>query len=322
MAHMVEEINGVAQMAYAGETPWHGLGTKVPNDLSPIQMMEKAGLDWRVELVDVYAEFRGKQIPTGQKALIRDLDSKVLTTVGDSWKPVQNEEAFDFFYEYCAAGDMNMEVAGSLKGGRQVWVLAKVKDGFAINGGRDQVDSYLLFSNPHQYGKSIEVRFTPIRVVCNNTLTMSLQSESKNMVRINHRTQFDAEQVKTTMGIASEQLAKYKEVADFLSKKRYNGESLVEYFNNVFPITTGKTAVKHVEDLSKNARLAYDSMDTQPGAELGEGSWWQAFNSVTYITDHLMGRSAENRLNSAWFGSNQRRKVEALNLAVEMAEAA
>jgi phage/plasmid-like protein (TIGR03299 family) len=316
MAHMVET------MAYAGEVPWHGLGTKVPADLGPLQMMQKAGCDWTVSKQQMYV-LDGIPV-TGKKALIRDGENDVLDIVGDDWNPVQNAEAFEFFHEYCMAGDMEMHTAGSLDNGRNVWVLAKVKESFSILGD-DQVDSYLLFSNPHKYGKAIDVRFTPIRVVCNNTLTMSLNADSKNQVKLNHRTAFDADMVKQTLGIAHDKFEKYKEVAEFLSSKRYTKESLVNYYNEVFPHTyagsKGKT-VESFDDLTKNAKAAFDVLHTQPGATKGEGSFWQAFNSVTYMTDHIMGRSAESRLNSAWFGQNQTRKVKALQKAVEFAEAA
>lgn len=316
MAHMVET------MAYAGEVPWHGLGTKVPADLGPLQMMQKAGCDWTVSKQQMYV-LDGIPV-TGKKALIRDGDDSVLDIVGDDWNPVQNSEAFEFFHEYCMAGDMEMHTAGSLDNGRNVWVLAKVKESFSILGD-DQVDSYLLFSNPHKYGKAIDVRFTPIRVVCNNTLTMSLNAESKNQVKLNHRTVFDADMVKQTLGIAHDKFEKYKEVAEFLSSKRYTKESLVNYYNEVFPHTyagsKGRT-VESFDDLTKNAKAAHDVLHTQPGATKGEGSFWQVFNSVTFMTDHLMGRSAESRLNSAWFGQNQTRKVKALQKAVEFAEAA
>jgi hypothetical protein len=75
MAHEIEMINGVAQMAYAGETPWHGLGVKVSNDLTPDQMMKKAGLDWEVTKEDIY--FGDKVKVPGKKALIRTSDSKL-----------------------------------------------------------------------------------------------------------------------------------------------------------------------------------------------------------------------------------------------------
>ena len=322
MAHEVEMINGVAQMAYAGEKPWHGLGTEVSNDLTPEQMMVKAGLDWTVHEVESYVDFDGERIPTGQKSLIRSSDRKVLTNVGEGWNPVQNSEAFQFFAEYVLAGDMEMHVAGSLKEGKNVFVLAKVKESFSILGD-DQVDNYLLFSNPHEYGKAIDVRMTPVRVVCNNTLTFSLQSASKNSMKLNHRSKFDPDLVKQQMGLAHEKFAQYKEIAEFLSTKRFSVESLIQYYNDVFPYThRDAEAVTKVEDLSKNARAAFDVLYTQPGAQYAEGSWWQALNSVTYLTDHKMGRVADSRMQSAWFGQNQTRKLVAVNKAVEYATAA
>ena len=318
MAHMVET------MAYAGEVPWHGLGVPVSNDLTPTMMMEKAGLDWKVQEVESYIDFDGKKLPTGQKSLVRDTDGKILTNVGENWKPVQNEEAFNFFGEYVLAGNMEMHTAGSLKNGAIIWALAKVKESFDLFGG-DQVDSYLLFSNPHQYGKSIDVRFTPIRVVCNNTLTLSLNETAERAVRVGHRTEFNADEVKKTLGIATEKLSQYKEMAEFLGKKRYTADALIEYYNTVFPRLTDKKVQNKalsVDTLSRNAKNAYDALHLQPGANFAEGSWWQAFNSVTYITDHVQGRNPDNRLYSSWYGYNQLRKRSALKSALEFAEAA
>lgn len=324
MAHELEIVNGVAQMAYAGDVPWHGLGEKVSNDLTPTQMMQKAGVDWEVAEVESYIEWNGDKRPTGQKSLIRVTDGKLLTNVGENWHPVQNETAFEFFSEFVAAGDMEMHTAGSLKGGQMVWALAKVKESFDVFG-EDRVDSYLLFSNPHQYGKSIDIRFTPIRVVCNNTLTMSIQGAAERGVRVGHRTQFNADSVKETMGLAHEKFAKYKEMALFLGSRKITAESLIQFYNDVFPNTNAEKAsagVKTYEDLSRNAKLCYDALEVQPGAEYAQGTWWQAFNSVTYVTDHVQGRNNENRLYNQWFGYNQARKVAAAEKAVEYAMAA
>src|SRR6056300_1284102 len=318
MAHMVET------MAYAGEVPWHGLGVPVSNDLTPIQMMEKAGVDWRVQEVETFIEYNNKKVATGQKALVRETDGRILTTVGENWNPVQNEDAFNFFAEYCLSGDMEMHTAGSLKDGQMVWALAKVKSDFELFGG-DRVESYLLFSNPHQYGKAIDILFTPIRVVCNNTLTLSLDQKAEKSVKVGHRVEFDANEVKTALGIASDKLAHYKEAAEYLGKRRYTTESLIEYYNTVFPRTADKRVQGKglsIDTLSRNAKLSYDVLETQPGAEFAEGTWWQAFNSVTYITDHVQGRNEDNRLYSSWFGGNQLRKKNALQTAIEFAEAA
>ena len=117
MAHMVET------MAYAGELPWHGLGVKVIDDLSPEQMMQKAGVDWKVEK-QALVTTAGSKVKSKQ-ALVRTSDGSVLDVVGKGWNPVQNAEAFNFFEEYVRAGDMKMHTAGSLNDGKMVWALAK-----------------------------------------------------------------------------------------------------------------------------------------------------------------------------------------------------
>lgn len=317
MSHEVET------MAYAGETPWHGLGESVSNELTPAQMMKKAGCDWQVEKRPMTFMSNGQmKVVPGKKALVRSSDDKLLDVVGDDWNPIQNSDAFEFFSEYVLAGDMEMHTAGSLKEGRNVWALAKVKDSFTILGD-DRVDSYLLFSNPHQYGKAIDIRFTPIRVVCNNTLTLSLGSASKNGVKLGHRSTFNADMVKETLGLAHEKFAKYKEMAEFLASKKFTMDSLIKYYNEVFPFThKGNSSVDKVSDLSKTAQEAFAVLETQPGARFGEGTWWQALNSVTYLTDHKMGRAADTRLQSAWFGQNQARKIKAVNKAVDYATVA
>lgn len=320
MSHELEFENGQALMAYSGDVPWHGHGVRVSNDLTPEQMLKAAGLDWTVDPVELFAEVNGKSLKTGHSALVRSKDNKVLDVISDNWKPCQNSEAFEFFNDFVAAGDMEMHTAGSLKGGEYVWALARVKESFELFGGRDRVDAYLHFTNPHQYGRSIDVRFTPIRVVCNNTLTLSLSMKSKNSVQVSHRREFDGDQVKEALGVAKEKLSKYKEMAEFLSQKRYNNESIVDYFTRVFPMITKDEEKKN--ELSKSATTALEVLHRQPGANLGEGTWWQGFNAVTYMTDHMIGRSVDTRLTSAWYGANKSLKTRALEVAVEMANAA
>ena len=319
MAHELEILNGEAQMAYVGEVPWHGLGTRVPADLTPDQFMVTAGLNWSVDKVDMFTD-SGIQIP-GKQALIRSSDSKVLDVVGKGWNPVQNAEAFEFFDEYVRAGDMEMHTAGSLKGGQMVWALAKTKESFELFKG-DVTENYFLFTNPHQFGKSINIRMTPIRVVCNNTLTLSLSQNTDQMVTVNHRKEFDAEMVKEQMGIAREKMEQYKSMAEFLGSKRFSGENLTQYFNEVFGSVAKEKVDNVVPFTSRNAKTAMETLQTQPGAEFAEGSWWQAFNTVTYMTDHLQGRSNEGRLESAWYGRNRKVKLNALEKALEYAEAA
>jgi phage/plasmid-like protein (TIGR03299 family) len=319
MSHDIEFVDGKAQMAYVGETPWHGLGVQVPADLTPVQMLDAAGLNWNVEKVPAFAKVADKNVNVGWSALVRNADDKILDVVSDDWNPVQNEEAFEFFNDFIAEGGMEMHTAGSLRGGQIVWALAKVKDSFELFGG-DRVDSYLHFTNFHKYGFSTDVRFTPIRVVCNNTLTLSLNSKVERFAKISHRREFNGDNVKEMLGVATEKLAKYKEMAQFLGSKRYTNEGVIEYFKNLFPIS-GAKAGKEDSPLSRNANIAMDVLEAQPGASFAAGSWWQVFNATTYMTDHLLGRSQDTRLQSAWYGSHRALKTRALELALDMAGA-
>lgn len=321
MSHELEVINGEAQMAYVGEVPWHGLGFQVPPDLSPQEFMVMAGLNWNVVKLDGFVEFNGRKIPTGNQALVRDLDGKVLTNIGKGWNPVQNEQAFELFEEYVKAGDMEMHTAGSLKGGQLVWALAKTNESFELFKG-DVTENYFLFTNPHQYGKSINIRMTPIRVVCQNTLTLSLNTDSSNQITLNHRKEFDIDSVKEQLGIARVKMNQYKEMAEFLGGKRYSRKDIVSYMNSVFGKPSNEEEYANEKVNSRLASQALEMVHTQPGAEYAEGTWWQAFNAVTYMTDHVQGRTADSRLESAWYGKNRKVKIDALEMALDFAEAA
>jgi len=326
MAHELTMVDGQAQMAYVGDTPWHGLGVPVQAGISPQEMMDVAGLNWHVKKTPLtYTTDEGTQAVPSQSALIVEESGQFLSVVGNDWNPIQNHEAFELFNEFCENGDMEMNTAGSLKDNQIVWGLAKVKKSFSLKTpqGEDIVDSYFLFSNPHQFGRAADVRFTPIRVVCNNTLTLSLNSKSQASVKVSHRTAFDKDSVLSMLGLADQKMDTYQEAAELLVSKKAKHDDLVKYFNEIFPNTykakVEKSAKKFEETLSKTAKKALNVLETQPGAELGAGTWWSAFNAATYLVDHEIGRGVDTRLQSAWFGQGQQKKTKALMLATEMA---
>lgn len=332
MAHEVES------MAYAGELPWHGLGFKVDENLTPGEMLEVAGLDWTVEKHNVFYENQFGEVKRAPKknALVRSSDGKYLDIVSDDWNPVQNAEVFEFFTDYVKAGGMNMHTAGSLKEGQIIWGLAKVNDGFSLFGGRDEIESYLLLSNPHKFGRGVDIRFTPTRVVCHNTLSLALDGKAALGISLNHRNAFDAEKAKELLTEAAEKLSTYKEAATHLASKRFTDATLFEYFARVFP-KTGKIDDSRIinfadikgilntpekdNNVSRNAIRAMEIVHTQPGADLGRGTWWSAYNAVTFMTNHELGHNADTRMQSVWYGSNKDRNINALGLAVEYANA-
>ncbi len=340
--HNIEIVDGKAQIAYAGETPWHGLGTKVPNDLTPEQMCKAAGLDWEVEKRPCYATINGKQVRTPSAYITRlpngtnIKDEKFLSYLPNaaSWHLLQNHEAFAFFNEAIALGDMEMHTAGSLADGELVWAMAKVRESFALKTRKGQdddvVESYLLFTNPHRFGKSIDVRFTPTRVVCNNTLTIAL-TETTNMLKVSssHRNPFNKAVVQEKLDMAHYKLGEYREHATFLSSTRYKNEDVVEYFKRVFPANAPKKrqpgqaeAKRPPKEFHRGASVGIASLETQPGADMFPGTFWNLYCAATYYTNHLAGKSDSTRVESLWYGDAQKQNINALNTALEMAKAA
>jgi phage/plasmid-like protein (TIGR03299 family) len=326
MSHELEQLNdGSYSMSYVGEVPWHGLGTAVASNLTPREMLESARLDWTVRKEPAYIRLpfdsEMKETRIKADALVRDSDNSVLDIVTPEWNPLQNEEAFEFFTDFVSKGEMEMHTAGSLKSGRVVWGLARIKESFTVGKVDDEVESHLLFTNPHQFGKAIDIRFTPIRVVCWNTLSMALgkgMTVDQKIVKANHRRPFDAERVKSALGIAHTQLLEYRDAANFLATKRYTPDDANAFLSKIFP----KSTKKEIVEPSRNHLLALQALNVMPGHDMSEGSFWQLFNSVTYLTDHVLGREVDTRLDSAWFGPNRKLKSRALNEAVEMAKSA
>lgn len=315
MSHNVET------MAYAGETPWHGLGKKVHADLTPEQFLVEAGLDWRVEKRPSYFENKeGVFVPNGTFTLVRDIDDKVLTDgVGRDWHPTQNHEMAGFFHDFVMDNEISIETGGSLQDGKIVWFLGKTKRAFSLkfNGGEDLVENYLLFSLYHKFGFASDIRNTDIRVVCNNTFSEAHGKEATHNVKFDHRQAFNVEEAKLTLAASYEAQRKYREKAEFLSTKYIGGADPLDYFQDLFPTASKK------KEYSRNALLCNSVMETQPGAELGEGTWWQAFNAVTYAIDHKIGKIEDNstqvraeRLQSSWYGHNRKTKTDALELAL------
>lgn len=323
MAHELEFVDGEASMAFTGsrDAIWHRLGYQVPDDISPMEMMDVSKLNWVVNKVPAYVELfdrvsddmsMGRKVQTGMSALVRDRDNKILSMVSNEWEPIQNVEIFQFFEDFINNADMKMDTCGSLKGGQLIWALAKIKEGFKVHGG-DEIRGFMLLTGSHQYGRTSDVRFVQERVVCQNTLTIALNEDSKQAVKVHHRKKFNAEEVKDMMGISHNKMDSYKAMAEHLGTIRYTEDSLKEYFKNVFPITSEK---KDKNVLSLNAKRALEIINTQPGHEFAEGTMWQAFNAVTYLNSNVLGRDDETRMYNNFYGSNRQVNINALNLAL------
>ena len=324
MSHNVET------MAYAGEVPWHGLGVPVSNDMSAYEMMEAAQLNWSVKKQPMYFmpnEDNSNWVnnSTGvlvedKMLLIREKDNMQLDVVGKNWHPVQNQEAFDFFYDWVEEGKMEMHTAGSLSNGKIVWILAKVNETFEVLK-NDIVESYMLFTNPHSFGTSLNVRFTPIRVVCNNTLQLAL-GQHNNGIRLDHTKKFDPHLVRDTLGLATDSMRVYQHQATYLASKHATGEQRDNYFKEMFPMTDYEKDVKGYVRSKKAADANRLHNNGTPGSEFSKDSWWDTFNTLTFMYDHKLGRSNASRIRSSWYGEASKTKQVALAKALEYANVA
>jgi len=342
MAHLIET------MAYANEVPWHGLGTPVSSNMTPEEMLVAAQLDWTVSKRAAYvaAEKSVNNLYDPKASsdmmlvednffVVRDNDNTVLSHCGTGYNPFQNAEVMRFFKKFTEGGDMLMETAGSLKGGKEIWGLAKLKDGFRL-AGDDEVKGYLLLNNSHQVGKAMTIMFTPIRVVCNNTLTQALQeANSKNRFRVLHLQMFDEEVMRAAeeaLGLSSARMDAFKQQAEFLAGKQVKrphdvDNFIAELFQPATLLERGKATDQDKlppirDEFKRNALAVSEAFEISPGSTMksAKGTWWGALNAVTYVVDHPTRASQEgNGLYSAWFGSGANMKRKALDKALEYA---
>ena len=330
----------VESMAYKGEVPWHSLGNQVTGDMTPEEMAVVAGIDWTVSKrplmaaggfdKDGNADFENMIRVKDQFAITRDSDNRVLSLAGRNYKPVQNLEAMDFFKRFTDAGHMELETAGSLKDGQFIWALAKIGEKFNVGKKKDDIiEGYLLLMSPHLFGYSLVAQFTPIRVVCWNTLNLalgsSLRGKGDKTFRMPHSKAFNdttKAQAEEALGIARSQFDEFAEAATHLSSIKMNDEQVRNYFFDVLTISEEKR-VEAINDgrMPANLQKFEDALIKGPGAKLAsaKGTLWGALNAVTYVADHEMGRTRDIGLSNAWLGDSSRMKRKALDLAVKLA---
>lgn len=307
------------------ETPaWHNLGTLL--ETAPKTAEEAivcAGLDWQVGLRNLFAApvGDGMMIPveTG-KAVVRESDSRILGIVGESYDPIQNTKAFQFFDSFIDTGLVSYEAAGSLRGGQVIWILAKIAGSMMVRA-NDPVEKYLMLYNSHDGSVCLNVHATPIRVVCMNTLNMAkAQNKGKGSLKLKHtksvNSRLDAaiEALKVYNAQFENTLAEYQ----FLASKRVNQELLEQFLNLIFPLPKEREG-------GRNRAIHSLVGELFAGKQLGgsEGTFWDLYNSVTEYSDHWAGaKNADTRMQSVLLGSLATKKDEALNLLLSMAQAA
>lgn len=358
MSAMIDMSNGRANIAFVGETPWHGLGTRVPAGTPVEEWIVTAGLDFEVAKAPIFAA-----IPTGEpedgekidlfagasltrfknKAGLYRRDTKALLGLcSDShFKIVQPREIVEFYRDLAAELGIDIDVAGSLRGGARVWALAKNGRTMRIRG-QDEVIPYLLLATAFD-GRGTEACFTTVRAVCNNTLSMvyaemdsgdKLEHESEKSdgtkvksvgrIAIPHSQDFEPDAVKAQLGLWTKAAEQFEERAQRLAVRPVTEAEAGEFIARLF--ASYKDDGKTLTTQSKNTMAAVVASYRQgPGSQFksADGTAWGLVNAVTFYVDHATrARSQDSRLDSAWFGTGAAKKNAALKLAEDMLLAA
>lgn len=341
MAHQIEQI------AYVGETPWHGLG----NQLSPKQPLEvwaqQAGMDWRIESSDVSymaKNERGQRIIMPfeeQRVLYRSDTHAPLSVVSQRYQEVQPKEILEFYRDLTEQSGFELETAGVLKGGKKFWALARTGQSTALKA-KDVSNGYILLATACDGTLATTAQFTSIRVVCNNTLAIALrgQSSSAGVVKVPHSTKFDAEKVKQQLGISVRAWDEHMYEMKQLTHRKVSQQEAKAYFDAVFNNSTMSISDPEENIIQFYRNVAQQVQEKKPepngramnkalemfngqgrGADLSSAkdTAYGLLCSITEFVDHeRRAMSTDHRLDSAWFGAGAGLKQRGLEQALAL----
>lgn len=321
MAHML--MGSDTMVSAGGLTPWHGLGTVVQNEaLTAAEALKLGGLDWEVEMAPVFLG-NGHPVPNTY-AVVRDRDHRVLGTVSGDYTPVQNAECFNFFDAVVSRKEAMYHTAGSLFDGKRIWILAKLPGELRVLND-DVTHKYVLLTTGHDGRHGFVAKTTPVRVVCNNTLTMALNQKSKTEIKLRHTSGITAAIAKGAelMGIVNEQYAELQEAMSRMAAKEVRERDLREYLNRCLDIKPGQDGKLVYPAGAKKAEDAILELhETGMGSDLAAGTLWGAYNAITEYVDHKGYRNDDTRLQNVWFdGVGQTLKAKAMAEAVKLIKA-
>ena len=320
MSHNLNEDG--KRMFYVGERPWHGLGTKLDNPATAKEAIEVANLDYDVELQPIYLK-DGVEIED-RKATVRVDTNAPLGIVTEKYKVVGNREAFSFFDTVVGEGQAIYHTAGALGEGERIWILAKLPSDIVV-GKDDVIEKYLILTNSHDGKSSLKMYFSPVRVVCQNTLNFSLHNKS-DCINIIHSGNIrnKVDEARKVLGIAVDVYGQFEQIAKQLVDVKLDVAQANSYFNK---LVFGKDAVDNTKTKlvnQKNTLLIL--FERGCGNDLSgiQYSAWGAYNAVTELVDHhkaIRGLKDDpsNRLKNIWFGSGASLKKKAYDEALVLA---
>jgi phage/plasmid-like protein (TIGR03299 family) len=324
--------DGKAAMMYFDEEPWHGLGTQLKKPATAEEAITAASLAWEVAKKPLYMADRDQWRQVRDRFAVVPVhrwgqqDCPVFGIVGRDYTPLQNWEAFAFFDDIVGKGAAIYHTAGALGEGERVWILAKLPGSITV-AGNDITDKYLLLSNSHDGQSSVQIKFTPIRVVCQNTLTMALSKGPTIRVQHTRNVKERLRQAEQLLGIIRNRFNKIEQGFQAMVAVPLNRPALVGYLKLVFPDPQDE---KNEPARERTARFRlwaeYFFNRGKGNSERGvKGTLWAAYNGITEFVDHTRNpkgrQTADQRLESVWFGEGYQIKVRAFEVARQLAAA-
>ena len=322
---MSHEIMKKDAMFSVNAVPWHRLGVVLPNAPTIQEAILLAKLNWEVGTKPL---FTGQGEAVEAMATYRKDDNAILGVVGSSYKPLQNVEAFNFFQPFLDSKEAALETAGSLRNGKRVWVLAKINrtDSVIVPKADDRVSKYVLLSNSHDGTMAVRVGFTPVRVVCNNTLTMAHNESTSQLIRIKHTGDIvgNLEKVREIMDVANSAFEATAEQYRMLASREINQKDLEKLVKIVFATGKQERETPSTEELTSGKRVMGDIQklfEQGQGNDLPgvKGTYWAAYNAITEFVQYTRGSDEMNRLDQTWFGTGMTLNKKALKTALILA---
>lgn len=284
-----------AETMYDRTKAWEGLGTDVQEAANSADALKLAGLDWNVEQRPVFLGNSTTPIPN-YKANVRDKDNRVLGIVTDRYQIVQNTEAFSFT-DSLIGGDVRYETAGSLKGGKRIWLLAKMPTARVAG---DDVDPYLCFTNTHDGSGSVKVCVTPVRIWCMNTLNLALRT-AKRSWSMKHvgALELKLSEARMTLELADKYMLALDDEANKLANVTVTDEKLEKILNEMFPLK--EDATERQKDTVKAAKDEIMIAYFMPDIAKFRGTAWGVVNAVADMVDHSKPqRNTQNYRENNW----------------------
>jgi len=312
--------DGTYSMCRASDTEhsWHSLENVVDPDAQFDIWLDRSGMGFNINesKVEYMTDDGGLACMPSRKVLWRDDNENALSIVGSEYKVVQPRQILSFFTELCKKNHLKMDTAGVIKGGKKFWALART--GLEFNMGKDIVKDYILLATSCDGTMATTGKQTSMRVVCSNTFHVNL-ANGESGIRVNHSNIFEEQQMKIDLGLTTENFNTFSDHAQEMHQQTVSDQyALVEYASLLAGIKdVGKVAAERMYTESNKLKQLWGSYKDGKGAE---NTVWGWFNGVTYMTDHIAGRSQDSRINNSFFGSGNTLKQNAWKRAKEMAD--